>query len=677
MPADRRAVLLYAWWLALPPVALGADAGSGAPGSFTLDNLDRSADPCADFYQFACGGWMARNPIPADQARWARFNELAERNRAVLRDILEAAAKGAGPDPLDRQIGDYYASCMDEAGIEAKGVAVLKPQFDRIAGLKATGQLPALLGGLHLAGVDALFGFGSEQDFKDATSVVASVDQGGLGLPDRDYYLKDDAKSAEIRQGYVEHLKRMFALIGEAPAPAATHAQAVMELETELAKVSLERVKRRDPENLYHKLTRAQLLALSPSFAWGGYLDAVAAPPFESVIVAVPEFVQRMDTLLNSVGLDAWKAYLRWHVVHAESDLLPKAFVDQEFAFFGQTLTGQKEIKPRWNRCVQATDRRLGQALGRRYVEKTFGAEARSRMAALVAALYRALEQDLRELPWMTDTTKQQALAKRAAMANKIGAPAVWRDYSSLRVVRGDAIGNLERAQAFELRRQLAKIGKPVDRGEWLMTPPTVNAYYQPQYNDINFPAGILQPPFFDRDVDDAVNYGAIGSVIGHEMTHGFDDQGRKFDKDGNLKDWWTEADAREFEKRASCIADQYAGYTAVADVKLNGRLTLGENTADNGGLRIAHMAFLDALGGRTPEPIDGFTAEQRFFLGYAQVWCQNRTDEVARLLAQIDPHSPGRYRANGVLSNMPEFAAAFGCKAGQPMVRENACRVW
>ncbi len=645
---------------------------------FDVSNLDRTVDPCVDFYQFACGGWRTRNPIPSDQSRWSRFSVLAEQNRATLHDILEAAAKPSpGRDAVDARIGDYYAACMDDRAVESKGTKALAPTLDGIRGLKSKQDLASALGRLHRNGVAALFGFGSDQDFKDATTVIAVLDQGGLGLPDRDYYFRDDPKSQETRAKYVEHVTKMLTLAGDSPAAAASAAKAVMELETALAKVSLDRVARRDPERIYHKMTRDELAKLAPSFAWDAYLTAVSAPPFTSVNVASPEFVKGVEALIASTSLENWKTYLTWHAVHSAAPLLPAAFVDEDFAFYGRTLTGQRELRTRWKRCVALTDAALGDALGKRYVEKTFGADGKARMQKMVAALLAALQSDIEKLPWMTDATRKEALVKLHAIAQKIGYPDVWRDYSSLQISRDDALGNAQRADAFELARQLAKIGKPVDRGEWLMSPPTVNAYYNPQMNDINFPAGILQPPFFDRDKDDAVNFGGIGVVIGHELTHGFDDQGRQFDPAGNLRDWWTEADAKEFEKRAACVVDEYGGFTAVDDVKLNGKLTLGENVADNGGARIAYMALMSDLAGKPEPKIDGFTPQQRFFLGNAQTWCGNTRDEVARLQAQTDPHSPPRFRIDGVDSNMPEFREAFGCKAGQPMVRENACHVW
>ena len=673
-----RLALTLAAAVALTPLPAWPEAAAKATPGFDPAALDRNVSPCEDFYQYACGGWMAANPIPADESAWGRFDELAERNRTKLREILEAAAPAdAKRSPLEAQIGDYYASCMDEAAIEAKGIAPLKPELDRIAGLKSKDELPAVVGELHRIGANPFFGFGSEQDFKEASRVTAITDQGGLGLPDRDYYLKDDEKSVEQRKQYVEHVRRMFELLGESPERAKADADAVLKLETELAKVSLDQVSRRNPDNLYHKLTRQELEALTPRFSWTSYLKAIESPAFADINVTVPDFFKGMDALIAASDLETLRTYLRWNLVHDQADLLPKAFVDEDFAFYDKVLSGADELKPRWKRCIELTDAHLGEALGRIYAEQTFGAEGKARTGKMVAALEEALRDDIRALPWMTPETKKAAEGKLDAIANKVGYPDVWRDYSKLKIVRGDALGNAHRGTAFELARDLAKMGKPVDRGEWSMTPPTVNAYYNPLMNDINFPAGILQAPFFDKQMDDAVNFGAVGSVIGHEMTHGFDDFGRRFAANGNLTDWWKPEDAKEFEQRAQCIADQYAGYPAVDDVKLNGRLTLGENTADNGGVRIAYMALQDTLKGKKPGKIDGFTPEQRFFLGWGQIWCEQTRPEMARVLALTNPHSPGHYRVNGVVSNMPEFRQAFDCKAGQPMVREQACRVW
>ena len=507
--------------------------------------------------------------------------------------------------------------------------------------------------------------------------MIAYVDQGGIGLPERDYYFKDDPKSVELRKQYVAHVQKMFELTGDKPDVAAAKAKTVMTIETALAKGSLDVTSRRDPEKIYHRMPVKQLVDMNPSVSWDQYLKAIGAP-VQTLNVAVPEFFKQLESELKQVSLDDWKTYLSWHVIHSAAPILPSAFVNENFEFYGKALTGAKELRPRWKRCVQYTDSDLGEALGQKYVELTFGEEGKDRTLKMVRALEKALERDIQQLDWMTPATKKRALEKLHAITNKIGYPEKWRDYSNLEIKKGDAIGNSFRSNIFEFKRQIAKIGKPVDKKEWFMTPPTVNAYYDPQNNNINFPAGILQPPFYDNKMDEPVNYGAIGAVIGHELTHGFDDEGGRFDAKGNLDNWWTEADAKAFEERTNCIQKQYSEYNATPDLKLNGKLTLGENVADNGGLRIAYMALMDTLAGKKPEKIDGFTAEQRLFLGWGQIWCQNQTEQIRRMYAQTDPHSPGQWRVNGAVSNMPEFQQAFGCKVGVPMVRgENACRVW
>lgn len=667
---------LCLWLLA---AGIGITQAQSPPALFTPSTLDTSANPCEDFYQYACGAWMAQNPIPPDQSVWGRFDELQERNRDVLHEILEkASANDPGRGAAEQKIGDYYASCMDEKTVEAKGLDPLKPELDRIARLRAKSALVDEIAHLHATGVRrVLFHFDSSQDFKDSTQVIAEADQGGLDLPDRDYYLKQDAKFAELRKQYVAHVTKMFQLLGSSPEKAAAQARVVMEIETTLAKGSLDRVSRRDPAKIYHRLTTKELAALAPSFAWPKYFAGVNTPPVQSLNVVVPDFFKQMESVLGGTSLDDWKTYLTWHVVHDKATLLPAAFVNENFDFYSKTLQGTKELRPRWKRCADYTDRQLGEALGQEFVERTFGAEGKRRTLAMVEALEKALARDINDLDWMTPATKKQALVKLRAIANKIGYPDKWRDYSSVKIVRGDLLGNAIRADDFEFHRQLAKIGKPLDRTEWYMSPPTVNAYYDPQMNNVNFPAGILQPPFFDNKLDDGVNFGGVGAVVGHELTHGFDDQGRQFDAAGNLRDWWTAEDGKEFQKRADCVADQYSSYTAVDDVKINGRLTLGENVADNGGIRIAYMALMDLLAGKPAPKIEGFTPEQRFFLNWGRIWCQNRTEAAARMRATVDPHAPGQDRVNGVVSNMPEFQAAFACKAGQAMVRPKACHVW
>ena len=659
-------------------VTFGQTPSVTAPSQPALAEVDKSADPCVDFYKYACGTWNKNNPIPADQSQWGQFSMLAERNRTIMREILEAAAKpNPKRSPVEQKIGDYYAACIDEPAIERKGLTPLKPELDRIRNLKSKADLAAQVAHLHRSGVSALFEFGSGQDFKDSSSVIAQLDQGGLGLPERDYYLKDDPKSADLRQKYVAHVQRMLELSGETPQQAKTGAETVMRIETALAKGSLDLLSRRNPEKVYHRIGKQELQALTPLFRWQMYLRDSGAPEIQNVNAAWPDFFKALNAQIDSVSLDDWKIYLKWHLLHSETPLLPAAFVAENFNFYGKTLTGAKEMRPRWKRCVDFTDNQLGEAVGQRYVERTFGAAGKQRTLQMVDAIEKAMRADIEQLSWMTPGTREQALVKLKAITNKIGYPDKWRDYSSLKILPGDAIGNGFRADAFEFQRQLDKIGKPVDRIEWDMTPPTVNAYYNPLMNNINFPAGILQPPFYDNRMDDAVNFGGIGMVIGHELTHGFDDEGRQFDAQGNMRDWWTPKDASAFEERAACIAKQYSAFEAAPGLHVNGDLTLGENTADNGGLRIALAALMDSLAAKPQAKIDGFTPEQRYFLSFGQVWCVNMREEAERLQVTTDPHAPARFRVNGVVQNMPEFQKAFSCQPGQPMVSRNACQVW
>ncbi len=654
---------------------LGQDLGTAG---FDAKALDTGVNPCSNFYQYACGTWLKNNPVPNDQSSWGRFSELDQRNREILRDLLEKAAAGtATGSATAKQMGDYFASCMDENGIEAKGAKPLEAELARIRAVQDKAGLAEAVARLHTTGSGPFFGFGSGQDFQDSTEVIAQADQAGLGLPERDYYLKTDAKSVELRDKYVMHVAKMFELMGETPERAKAAAQAVMKIETALAKGSQDVVTRRDPKTQYHRITLAEFEKLGPRFDWAKYFAAVHAPKVVTLNVVAPDFFRAMDGVLEISSMSDLQDYLAWHYVHTEAHLLSKAFSTENFNFYRKTLTGATEQQPRWKRCVAYADADLGEALGKLYVERTFPPDAKARTLKMVNAIETALGQEIQKLDWMTPETKVKAMEKLHAITNKIGYPDRFRDYSSVKIVRGDAVGNSERATQFEFQRQLDKIGKPLDRQEWQMTPPTVNAYYDPQMNNINFPAGILQPPFFDTKLDDAVNFGAIGAVIGHELTHAFDDEGRQFDAQGNMKNWWTPKDADAFETRTQCLVDEYSSFTAVDDLKVNGKLTLGENTADNGGMRVAYMALMDVLGKQMPPKVDGFTATQRFFLGWGQIWCENDRPELRRLLTQTNPHAPSETRVNGAVSNMPQFKEAFGCTEGQPMVREKSCRVW
>jgi putative endopeptidase len=670
--------------LLFPLLALSAMAQT-SPG-FSTANMDTLANPCVDFYQYACGTWMANNPIPADQSRWGIFDTLADRNRSTLRGILEkAAVEDPKREAVEQKIGDFYASCMDEAAIEKLGAKPLSPELARIAGLQSKKDLADYLATTQfppsLYGGGTLFTFRSNQDFKDSTQVIAEADQGGLGLPDRDYYLKDDPKSEELRKAYVAHIAKLFALLGDSSLDASREAATVMRIETALAKGQLTRVERRDPPKLYHKMTVDDLQKLSPSFTWNIYFTKSGvgslASPTATLNVVTPDYFRLMSDEIEKETLADWKTYLRWHAAHEAANGLSAAFVNENFNFYGKTLRGREELPPRWKRCTNDVDSDLGEALGEVYVQKYFSAEAKSAALKMVQEIEAAMQGEIQQLPWMGAATKEQALTKLHAIANKIGYPDAWRDYSSLNIVRGDEIGNSQRASWFEFHRWLAKIGKPVDRKEWDMTPPTVNADYDPQRNDINFPAGVLQPPLFSATSDAAPNYGDTGATMGHELTHAFDDEGSQFDAHGNLRNWWTDSDRKEFEQRAQCVVDQFSSYTIIDDIKINGKLTNGEDLADLGGTLLAYLAWKEDTKNQKLEPLDGLSPEQRFFVAYGQSWCTNERDENKRLRATVDPHSPEKYRANGVVSNMKEFREAFQCKAGQPMVRENACRVW
>jgi endothelin-converting enzyme/putative endopeptidase len=648
--------------------------------SLDVPSMDKSADPCVDFYRYTCGGWMKNNPIPPDQAAWSVYGKLTVDNQRFLWGILdELAKKTAGRTPTQQKIGDYFGACMDEAAVEKLGATPLKPALDAIAALKSKKDLAALLGREHLANAtqELLFGFGSDQDFSDSSQVIAFAVAGGLGLPDRDYYTKPEPKSEEIRQKYLVHVQKMLELLGDQPATAKREAATIMRIETALAKASLTRVEQRDPHNLFHKMDRKQLQALTPDLDWNTYLKTAGIDQVSTFNVTEPKFYQELDRQIQTNSLDDLKTYLRWHIASANAPYLSSKFVNQHFDFYSHTLRGVEQIAPRWKRCVRLVDGQLGEALGQEFVNRAFSQQTKQSTLKMTKLIEQAMEDDINQLTWMGPETKKQALEKLHSVVNKIGYPDKWRDYSSVEIKRADFVGNVQRATMFESRRELTKIGKPLDRGEWGMTPPTVNAYYNPQMNDINFPAGVLQPPLYDPRLDDAPNYGNTGGTIGHELTHGFDDQGRQFDAKGNLRDWWTKEDGEQFEKRAQCIVDQYAGYTIVDDIKINSKLTEGEDVADLGGLILAYIAWKADTQGKQLENRDGFTPDQRFFIGYAQWACENQRPENLRANAITNEHSPGKYRVNGLMVNIPEFQQAFSCKAGQPMVRENRCRVW
>src|SRR3989454_128821 len=663
--------------LLVPPTTIASDNHG-----FDVANMDTSVSACTNFFQYANGGWVAKNPIPAAYASWGRFNELADKNQEQLRQILEEAAKNtkAAKGSNEQKIGDYYASCMDEAGIEAAG---LTPIADELKFIDATNDQPSFqseVARLHTRGVRVLFRFGSAQDFKQSTQVIGQLSQGGLGLPDRDYYTKTDDKSREIRDKYVLHIGRMFELAGDDIPSSQAHTQTVMSIESKLAEASMTRVLQRNPDNIYHKTTIAQLKELAPNFNWDAYFKNVGLNGIGDINVAQPDFVKALNGQLTAIPLSDWRLYLRWHLLHARAKALPKKFVDEDFDFSGRVLTGTKELLPRWKRCVAATDNALGEALGQLYVQKHFPPAAKARAVQMVQNLIAALRDDLTTLSWMSDATRKRATAKLEAFTRKIGYPDKWRDYSALKVDRSPYAANLANVQKFESNRQLAKIAKPVDRTEWGMSPPTVNAYYNPSMNEIVFPAGILQPPFYDPQADDAINYGGIGAVIGHEMSHGFDDSGAKFDAEGNLANWWSEEDLKSFKSRAQCVIDQFSGFEVQPGLHENGNLVVGESIGDLGGLTIAYAAFKKSLEGKPrPAEIDGVTPEQRFFLGWAQVWAENERPEYERLMVATNPHPVARFRVIGPLSNMPAFAEAYQCKAGDPMVRppDKRCQIW
>jgi len=644
---------------------------------FDTANMDLSVKPSDDFFLYANGGWIKRTPIPPEYSRWGSFNQLIEKNNDALHDVAERAAKDTtANDPDAKKVGDYYASGMDEATIEVERVKPLTDELKRIDAIKTREDVLREIAHLHDLGVSSLFGFTSGQDDKNSTMVIAQAYQDGLGLPDRDYYTKTDEASKKLRDQYVEHVTKMLTLLGEDPKAAAEHAKRIMAMETALAQVSRTKVELRDPQKNYNKMKMVDLQSLTPDFKWNDYFKEANLVNPGDVNVGQPDFFKGADKVFASTPIDDWKKYFRWHLVHSTASELSNDFVNENFNFYETALRGTKQIKPRWKRVVTATDGAVGEALGKLYVADYFPPESKARALELVNNLRSALSDRINALDWMDDATKQAAQKKLAAITVKIGYPDKWRDYSALRVDRGPFVLNAIRASMFEVHRELNKIGKPVDRSEWGMTPPTVNAYYNPKLNEIVFPAGILQPPFFNPKADDAMNYGGIGAVIGHEMTHGFDDQGRQYDEVGNLRDWWSPESAAKFKERSGAVVKQYSEYEPLPGLHLNGELTLGENIADIGGVKIAYAALQKAIAGKPQEKIDGFTADQRFFLGFAQIWRSVQRDEDLKLRLNTDPHSPARYRVNGPLSDLVEFQKAFNIPDGSPMVRPADKRV-
>ena len=646
-----------------------------------VGSMDKTADPCADFFQYACGGWQKNNPIPADQSRWDVYAKMEQDNRRVLWGILDRlASQTTGRTVSQQKIGDAFAACTNEALTQSLGARPMKPDLDLIDGMKSKKDLPAVLAKLQLnSGDDGLFfSFGSSQDFADSSRVIAFANQGGLGLPERDYYFKTDAKSKELREKYVAHVANMFRLLGDSAADAKAHADVVMSMETALAKGSMTAVELRDPQKQFHPANERKLQALTPAFDWKSYLAGVGVAGNDRFNISQPKFFQTLDFQLRMRKLDDIKTYLRWHVAHISAPFLSKPFLDENFDFYRRTLRGVTELAPTWQRCVVLVDNQIGEALGQEFVKDNFGPELKAKTLHMTQQIQAAMENEIKNLDWMGPQTKAKALEKLHGIANKIGYPDNWRDYSALDIKRDDLLGNVQRGDAFEMRRQLAKIGKPVDHSEWGMTPQTVNAYYDAQMNDINFTAAILQPPLFDAKLDDAPNYGNTGGTIGHELTHGFDDEGRQYDAKGNLKNWWTKKDAAEFEKRTTCLTDQYGKYIVIDDIHINSKLTLGEDLADFGGLVLAIAAWkVEMAAHPAPQSVDGLSPDQRFFIGMAQWACSNDRPEQLRLNAATNPHSPNKYRVNGLVANFKEFEQAFSCKPGQPMAPVKRCQVW
>ena len=660
---------------------------------FNVDVVDKNVEPCDNFYKFVCSKWMAANPIPSDEADWGTWSNLELYNETILRNAMEEASLAKGRDAVHQKVGDYWSACMNVAEANRKGAKPIQPMLERIAAMKSVADLPAVVAALHKSVPGAwdsgdnqtsapLFGFGPSIDFKDASLMVAEFDQGGMSLPARDYYLSDNAKMVAIREKFVAHVQKMLVLLGEKPEQAKADAATVLRMETAMAKVAMDNVRRRDPANLDNPMSLGQFTALAPSFGWKVYLKDVGAAAPKHYLILSPDYFRGFEQMLKNESLDNWKTYLRWWTVHQNARYLSEAFDNERFAFYGTVLYGQEKEQPRWRRCVSYADRDLGYGpLGQAYVEKAFPPASKERTKALVNQVETALGQDIHTLDWMGPETKEKAEEKLHAIYDKIGYPDHWRDYSAVKIVSGDMVDNIKQASEFESHRQISKIGKPVDREEWGMTPPTINAYYDPQMNTINFPAGILQPPLFDPEKSEEVNYGSIGLVIGHEISHGFDDQGRKFDAKGNLRDWWTAEDAKRYDEKVACIANEYTHDVPELGVKTNGKLTLGEDSADNAGLRIAEIALENAFkkSGKSldEKDPDGWTPRQKFFMSHAFSWCANMRPDLERMIITTNPHSLNEYRVNFVEKNSEEFAKAFGCHKGQPMVSENACRVW
>ena len=665
------------------PPAKAEDKDIVLPMGLTTAFIDTASDPCTDFAKYACGNFAKFNPIPPDMSSYGPGAMIYNHTQFALHGLLEkVAADNASRTPNEQKIGDFYASCMDTKAIEADGLKPLQPELDRIAALKSKSELTPLLAHDQLVNINAFMSYGEQQDFKDAQKQIALVDQGGLGLPERDYYLRTGEAAEKTRQQYVQHISNMLKLIGESPEAASSDAKKIMQLETSLAKISMDVTSQRDPKNVYHLVPVTQLDTLTPAIQWHTFFEQTGTPPMTELNVANPDFFKGLQTILESTDLDTIQTYLRWQLINSTpSYTLPTSLDDEHFNFFGRTLRGQPQQRARWKRCAQATDGALGEAVGEVYVKAYFTPEEKQHTLQMVHDIEAAMDKNIDSLTWMSAPTKIKAKEKLHLVADKIGYPDHWRDYSSLKIVRGDAAGNAMRAYEFENHRQLNKIGKPIDRGEWITTPSTVDAFYNPSMNDINFPAGILQSPLYDPKATDAENYGHIGGIVGHELTHGFDDEGRQFDGHGNLSDWWTAEDATKFTAMTDCEVKEYGSFTAVDDVKLNGKLTLGENTADNGGLRLAYMALLADAQRKgidlTAKDATGYTPIQQFFLAHGQNWCGEVRPAQIRLQAQTDPHSPREFRINGVVQNMPEFGKAFGCHVGQPMMPADACKVW